>query len=310
MSDNKDEMFFQRELKLKLQNKIEELDESDYVEALQAMDSLIKERNRYNKLIKKLPQIITTLPFMKVLSISDKIKCCKILSDENTCKFEKIDENNNLFEPGEEFSKVFFITKGLIKLSSKSIQNEKKNEKKDEEPFSLLSIGDVIGELESLNGDSNKTVCTAKAVLEDVEGISISKDAFKILLKNIPSIYKWLHLYLSTKIVRQGIEWNSQDKYVKVLFTLAIACGNPAFKKSDNDIAIRASGDEFGDIIGTYRQDVKNILHQIEGELNKIKKNTIIIEGPNITIKYPDILKNKCKELDSEQRFTRLYSYR
>ena len=272
--------------------RINNLPSTKYKDISQVLDSIEHNLIEHN-------ERISSLPFMKYLNDEEKRVCFKELTQ---CSNIPIPLNTNLFGPETALDIVYFITSGLIKLSSKVLKHDSKSNDEKEKPFQLLTIGDMLGELEIFKDHNHKTVCTATAVLEDAECIGIKKNEFKLLMEKNPKIFKWFCEQLSLKIIRQGIEWNSQDDFIKLLFALVIICDNPAFTKNRKSITITANQEELGKIIGINR-------HKIGRYLGLLEKIDIVIKGRDeYTIINPIKLKENCIKIDTNGLFTYLYN--
>jgi CRP/FNR family transcriptional regulator, cyclic AMP receptor protein len=185
-------------------------------------------------------------------------------------KLAKFPRQATIIAEGDESSSLYIIVSGKVRVYSS-------DEKSKEVTLMLMEAGGYFGELALL---SNEPRSASVVTLEKTTCAVISKNDFRIWLRNYPDVAFSLLSVLAEKIlhltdkVRQLALSNVYERTIKVLQDMAVAEGEVKIIRN------RPTQQDLANMVGASREMVNKIIQEL-------------IKGGYVTVDDKDLIINK-----------------
>ena len=192
---------------------------------------------------------------------------------------ETFDRNKTIFFPGDPAERVYFLTKGAVKLS-------RVYEAGEEITVALLRENSVFGVLSLITGNKSDRFYHAVA-FTPVELLSVSIEQFEKSLKDNPEL-SWIMLRgLSSRILQTEMMIETlahRDMGSRLASFLLILCRDFGVPNGTSiTIDLKLSHQAIAEAIGSTRVTVTRLLGDLRNEDNQV----ISIQKKKITVHNP-----------------------
>ncbi len=190
---------------------------------------------------------------------------------------ESYERNKTIFFPGDPAERVYFLTKGAVKLS-------RVYEAGEEITVALLRENSVFGVLSLITGDRSDRFYHAVA-FTPVELMSLQADQMSLALKEHPELSAMMLRGLSSRILQTEMMIETlahRDMGSRLVSFLLILCRDFGVPGSDGiTVDLKLSHQAIAEAIGSTRVTVTRLLGDLrEQEMISIHKKKITVHDP------------------------------
>ncbi len=190
---------------------------------------------------------------------------------------ESYERNKTIFFPGDPAERVYFLTKGAVKLS-------RVYEAGEEITVALLRENSVFGVLSLITGDRSDRFYHAVA-FTPVELMSLQADQMSVALKEHPELSAMMLRGLSSRILQTEMMIETlahRDMGSRLVSFLLILCRDFGVPGSDGiTVDLKLSHQAIAEAIGSTRVTVTRLLGDLrEQEMISIHKKKITVHDP------------------------------